>query len=261
MTRDEKDTSWKVMVREFKQGSIVQTKDAQLTIPQKNLCTQMPGCTKPLGRPIDANMAVRFIYNFIHDYKTIYSHHEFENFDDMLNSLGKDELKRLVISGRNFTEMVADLNCAMSLDKNMALKILSQPGCEGLRFYLCERPKDIDENNIQNADDNQNEISLVVVGFDSTGHDLNYWQSKAVTYKEGTPRNTIVPGQQGSKAITNIEMKSLNVEYVTPPYGIVFNDIISSGEKQTNGDVPTEKDQVSDCFVLLNMALNQHPIA
>lgn len=53
----------------------------------------------------------------------------------------------------------------MTLDRSLILKILSQPGCEGVRFYLCEKKGKLKDEFF---------ISLALVGVDQMGQDLLY---------------------------------------------------------------------------------------
>jgi len=247
MATNDKDTSWKVKVRRFKSVSAGTTTDDLLEIPQKYLCaSQWLKCQKPLGRPVNTNMAVKFIRNFLDDHQSLvdqfgYAEHNWESPDP--------KVKDFFIHAKQYFDKIAKLNYAMSLDKNMALKILSQPGCEGLRFYLCEKKMDGDvleeakAKNIPISSD-QMETSLVVVGFDICGKDLNYQYPKDATVQDGNT-GAIVPSGAGKKAIKDIKMQSLNVEYVTPPPG-------SGG-----GIVPQTGEQDPDEFVLLKYAKNQ----
>ena len=73
---------------------------------------------------------------------------------------------------------------AITLDKNVLLKTLSQPKCEGIRFYPCL--KSTAKGDV---------LSLVTVGVDDAGKDLLY------DFKPGTP----------------LETRSLVAEYGHPP--------------------------------------------
>jgi hypothetical protein len=77
---------------------------------------------------------------------------------------------------------------AITLDKNVLLKTISQPKCEGIRFYLCAKT----------GEKGEPLLSLVTVGIDEAGKDLLY------EYKEGT-------------AVADIPTRSLVAEYGYPP--------------------------------------------
>jgi hypothetical protein len=65
---------------------------------------------------------------------------------------------------------------AITIDKNILLKALSQPLCEGLRFYLCLTPplngKGPQGETIHGLP--KGTFSLVTIGVDKKGHDLHY---------------------------------------------------------------------------------------
>lgn len=247
MTTDPKDTSWKVQGKKWdpkKPNAPLNDDDnKELIIPQKDLCVEMKGYDKPLGRPIDANLAVKFIYNFIHNYRLVYDPGHFENYHDFLNSLSKDELVDLVLKGKELNNKMANLNYAMSLDRNVAQKILSQPKCEGLRFYLCARPNDKGEM----------DISLVIVGINAKGYDLNYNKPKTIKYNTDIKAGGVIPSEPGTKSIKDITMQSLTGEYVTPPYGKIFET--TAFHTKSNKNVDT--DGIPDEFILLRIAAGQ----
>ena len=83
----------------------------------------------------------------------------------------------------------------MSLDKNILLKIISQPRCEGVRFYLCLK------EGASAPPENPDVLSLVAVGVDETGKDLFYDYSEEI-HKSG---------------IENIPTIYLVAEYGHPP--------------------------------------------
>ncbi len=147
---------------------------------------------KPYGIPIDATLAINLI----------------SDFHQLLNG----EIKRKFLEGgsfafgfleseeetKNFIESTSTLveilrrSSAITIDKNILLKTLSQPGCEGLRFYLCKK-------SVKGEDF----ISLVTVGVDKHGKDHLYDHSSDNTEVKGAP----------------IENRSLVSEYGFPPGG------------------------------------------
>jgi hypothetical protein len=77
---------------------------------------------------------------------------------------------------------------AVTLDKSVLLKTISQPKCEGVRFYLC----------VKKGEKGEDLLSLVTVGVDENGKDLLY------EYTEGT-------------SVADIPTRSLIAEYGYPP--------------------------------------------
>jgi len=88
---------------------------------------------------------------------------------------------------------------ALTIDKNALLKTLSQPGCEGLRFYLC-----LKYNEVIEANDPEDILSLVTVGIDKDGKDLGYEFDEDIAA-------AIVDN------IFEVANKSLVLEYSFPP--------------------------------------------
>ena len=254
MTTDPKNTtypqnsSWKVQGRKFDSDNPDEPCDDQeLTIPQTKLCVQLPGYEDmPLGRHIDANLAVHFISNFLKHIKTIYYPDPSPEFQEFLNDPKNEEFNSFVTKTRDFHRRVLELNYGMSIDKNILLKVLSQPDCEGVRFYLCFKPND---------DPKKQKISLVMVGIDCEGRDLNYtFTSDTVTYYKGNEQGVIVPAKAGKKAIKNVVTQSSTGEYVTPPYTIVANSLFSEEECYKFHNGFDDKDDIEDYFVLLKLA-------
>ena len=77
---------------------------------------------------------------------------------------------------------------AITFDKNVLLKTISQPKCEGVRFYLC----------LKQAEQQEDVLSLVTVGVDANGKDLLY------EFQPGIP-------------VEDIQTRSLIAEYGYPP--------------------------------------------
>ncbi len=77
---------------------------------------------------------------------------------------------------------------AITFDKNVLLKTISQPKCEGVRFYLC----------LKQTEQQEDVLSLVTVGVDANGKDLLY------EYQPGIP-------------VEDIPTRSLVAEYGYPP--------------------------------------------
>jgi hypothetical protein len=127
--------------------------------PQSVTINDVPG---PYGIPIDAPLAVTMI-------KALR--------ELVAKQPGDNELRQLI-----------EGSFAITLDKNILLKTLSQPKCEGVRFYLC----------IKKGEKGEDLLSLITVGVDEAGKDLLY------EFKEGTE-------------VQDIPTRSLVAEYGFPP--------------------------------------------
>lgn len=154
---------WKTQGRKYDPSAGTRYKDDEIDIEEESRSVNMSG-TLPYGIPIDANLAVYLI----------------------------SELRRELNSGtRDFT-WIKDLlekSGGITFDKNIVLKIISQPHCEGVRLYPALK-------NHEGADF----LSLVIVGVDSVGTDLHY----------GDPK-------QDRVSLGAYDTKSLSGEYGHPP--------------------------------------------
>lgn len=111
----------------------------------------------PYGMPIDARLAVALIAAWQKKVDGLKEKLFEEKRELSLNREERDSFKALL-----------KRSSAITVDKNIILKTLSQPGCEGLRFYLCmksEPSKDEKETDF---------LSLVTVGVNEYGRDLHY---------------------------------------------------------------------------------------
>ena len=123
----------------------------------------------PYGLPVDAPMAVTLIKNLW------------------------TEVEERAKDPNSFTEWMTKLlraSFALGLDKNILLKTLSQPKCEGIRFYLALKTDE--------QPGAQGTLTVVTVGVDDKGQDLLYEN------KPGTP-------------VQDIQTRSLVAEYGYPP--------------------------------------------
>jgi hypothetical protein len=128
---------------------------------------------KPYGIPVSAKLAIALI----------------ADFQDLIQPAAggeADELKKLLIR-----------SSAITIDKNGLLKTLSQPGCEGIRFYLCKKVLTLEDSSKESF------ASLVTVGVDANGKDLHY--------------NFIKEKLSSGLVAANISSTSLVSEYSTPP--------------------------------------------
>lgn len=146
------------------------------------------GSKVPSGKPIDTPLAAYFINNFYNHYK-IYTDEHNEKYDTHVKTKNFDGLNELYKKSKTIHDHVVNITYGMTFDKDVLLKVLSQPECEGIRFYLCARA--IDPNKPE-----QLHLSLVTIGVDKDGFDLNFLQGL-------TPLDNTCP--------------SLTCEYATPP--------------------------------------------
>jgi len=172
----------------------VQTKPAEIAVLERAKSVVIPpdnDDTAPYGVPIDAKLAI----NLIHDFHAMLSEPVLGSFLDggevEFDFSEKDSRDQIVEAFQKLVEILKR-SCAITIDKNVILKTLSQPGCEGLRFYLCKK---------SNA--GENFISLVTVGVNAQGEDLLY------EYSSGSTRS----------ASTSLRNMSLISEYGHPPGG------------------------------------------
>ncbi|HTI58576.1 hypothetical protein [Mucilaginibacter sp.] len=200
----------------------------------------LPGLTGHAGRPVDANLAIHFIKNFL-------NHFEITFFKDDEEALEKAE--KLAATIENSDKLLAhfrqfhsrakkrhgallNLKYGITLEKDMILKTLSQPGCEGLRFYLCARTA-------PEFNDPYMHVSLIAVGVDDEGYDLNYNAGSA------TPNANMPSGQ-------DVNTESLTLEYMPPPPYNFTNGSTQMAEQRVENAKTRSK--FFDRFVLLNIA-------
>lgn len=93
---------------------------------------------EPYGIPIDAPLAVSLI----------------KALHEKISSLPPESDFRQMMEG----------SFAITFDKNLLLKTISQPKCEGVRFYPC----------LKEGPEEKDVLSLVTVGVDEDGNDLLY---------------------------------------------------------------------------------------
>lgn len=168
-------TADRTQCRKNKRVTVIE-KARSLEIPSDN-----PNDTDPYGIPINAKLAVNLISDF-HSYLKGPFFEKFVNgteinIDDIQASfLTKD--KREAFTKNDFQNILNDLvdilkrSCAITIDKNVILKTLSQPGCEGIRFYLCKKTISSDSQTLRTTD--KDYVSLVTVGVDKDGCDHLY---------------------------------------------------------------------------------------
>jgi hypothetical protein len=146
------------------------------------------------GQPIDAMLAIHYIrelWKEIQSRSTFEMYNKTKGFDFSL--LTEEDHKKII---RSFTWLVGLLkySAALTVSRSMLLKLLSQPECCGVRFYLgLERP-DL-------STEPKEKFTLVMVGVDNEGVDLNYEYH---------------PNVRTSDSVPDVETMSLSGEYPAP---------------------------------------------
>jgi len=237
------DTSWTAKGSVFN-SSTPDTPCENMPIPitEKGVNVTMPTCKDPMGRPIDADLAIHFIQNYLNDVKTLSE--QKGAFHGEINKLENKALMLFINKLIEHNDSIFKLNYGMTLDKNLAFKILSQTGCEGLRFYLCAKKSPKPPYGQQ--------ISLVVAGVNCEGYDLNYPKNTCYTNKGALVEADGLSAPQPTS--------SLPGEYVVPPakgQGIehFFNHI------PHDPGLTGEEKNFANRFALLNLARKGLPIS
>ena len=156
MSKDQMKKRWTAYGRNLVQtsnGSMHPSADADnpLDIFEELQNIKMGDGTKgPYGIPISTGVAVTLIKNMLEAIKS--SGHDIFGFTGDEDSKN-DILGKLILNSMGVT-----------FDKSQLLRIISQPRCEGVRFYHAVRK---DEQGKGSA-------TLVLVGVDKDGYDLNY---------------------------------------------------------------------------------------
>lgn len=202
--------------RRDKSGRIV-TRTGSVEVSEQPKSVVIPpdtDATPPYGIPIDATLAI----NLISDFQAMLSAPAIKTLMQVdPRDLADKRNGELAVKAVNTLVSILRRSCVITIDKNVMLKTLSQPGCEGLRFYLCKK-----------TEEGEDYISLVTVGVDSEGRDLLYQPAAA--------------GKKKSSASTLQDM-SLISEYGHPPRGPM------TAYKEV------EDMYAADAFVLLHEAL------
>ena len=74
-----------------------------------------------------------------------------------------------------------DNSFGFTIDKSILLQTLSQPGCEGIRFYLAMRDNTGEGQSLPGV------LTLVTVGVDSDGKDLNFTYNGDIPFVDDLP--------------------------------------------------------------------------
>jgi len=154
-------TEAKTLSADYKTGGITKAviqDDLQIfETPMSVDMEEGKGDNQPYGIPVHAKLGIALIA----DFQALLL--------PLIEKLKSPELAALLDIG--LSDNLVDLlvrSSAITIDKNVLLKTLSQPKCEGVRFYLCKKVLDESEGK-QRA-----YMSLVTVGVDAVGKDLHY---------------------------------------------------------------------------------------
>ena len=139
----------------------------------------------PYGIPVSAKLGIALIASFQKLISPLREKLKSNNFNEFFTEEQADTLTDLLTR-----------SSAITIDKNVLLKTLSQPGCEGVRFYLCKKM-------VADAGKEKAYISLVTVGVDAKGQDLHY------EYNEGRLQSGLLAA--------HLLNTSLVSEYGSPP--------------------------------------------
>jgi hypothetical protein len=132
--------------------------------------------SSPAGIPVNADMAIHLIQNFL-------GSNPFLNQKHLKSEKDVSKLRDFIEKAEEFTDKLLQMAYGVTFDKDILLKILSQPGCQGLRLYFCER------RTIKPF-----HTSLVAIGVDKDLYDLNY-QGESFT-EEMVPTKSLI-GEYG----------------------------------------------------------------
>jgi len=162
-TNEKPELSWKSvkgksLSEDYTPGNIKTTDDAIIGIYETPCSVQMGDVAvggkpaEPYGIPITAELGIGLIADLQYLIQPIVAAATKESFSAAITDESFETLQELLRH-----------SSAITIDKNVLLKTLSQPGCEGIRFYLCKK-----------VIDGASYLSLVTVGVTSDGQDLHY---------------------------------------------------------------------------------------
>lgn len=222
MSNEKPSVRWNAKGKKFckMQGQQPIPTDADIPIPELARSVDIPSNkpidnNDPYGLPIDAELAIKLISAF---HKSL-----------------PPELQKIILFGGKINispehnEIIETLvailrkSAAITIDKNIILKTLSQPECEGIRFYLCRKTVKASEKAL---DEEQYEdfLSLVTVGVNKAGQDLHYIFSPESEELNGKKTQSLTgeyghpPGGSGGSGKSLDE--SYGVKYVLLKYAL-----------------------------------------
>jgi len=171
---------------------------ANIEIPESENGIKMEYGGNIYGEPIDARLAIYYIRKLWTEIKRdrILSIHQdtrdaFASLEKTLKDNGITDQKMLRSITRlsrdlvdqsqkaeNWIAELLDRSFAITMEKSVILKTLSQPECEGIRFYLCMKDPKSTEKGKEAVDKKGNDLrgilTLLTVGVNKEGHDLHF---------------------------------------------------------------------------------------
>lgn len=237
MAKSTKTITWTVKGRAFKTNEQSQQTiqpDQDLEIKEKASTLEISGSEGPYGEPISTGVAVHLIGNMLSILST-----SKKKITDILEAYSpfigeKESVVRFLLTDEdaaalNSLRKLITKSMAITFDKSQILRIISQPGCEGVRFYQAVR-----------KDDKGNDImTLVCVGLNKDAYDLNY----AERDNNGTILQSSIPEARVAEGC-----ESLVLDWAHPP----GNTVSDSPDETTTQE--KKQDPIHDMYVLLKMA-------
>lgn len=208
-------------------GGATPHEPGDIPIPEED-GLKLPGGPNVFGEPVDAPLAVYYIRKL---WQEVLGNDEHENLlkiadntkkffsdtkdyiDNDLKDFTKEEFKMkldaltmLWEKANHWLVALLDNSFGITMDKSTMMKTLSQPGCEGMRFYLALKNKADEQQNEKKNETLSGELpivlTLVTVGVDQCAKDLHF---KFDSQK------------QDLNEIPDIETSSLCTEYPRTP--------------------------------------------
>jgi hypothetical protein len=187
----------------------------------------MPGKKEIYGLPVHARLAIFYIrklWQELEKKQLLSIHRDTKSLFDVLRGHFNSK-KSQTFKKEDFLEALEKMDkrweeandwliellrnsFAITMDKSILLKTLSQPECEGIRYYLAmkRRPdnkhKQTDDIDLTDSEGNPVKLTLVTVGVDKEGTDLHYKYDKQY---------------HSIDTIPDIENESLCTEYPRTP--------------------------------------------
>jgi hypothetical protein len=199
--------------------------DSNIDIPETDGIV-MPDGKNVYGEPVNARLAIFYIrklWQEIEKLKLLTVHEDTMIFMDIIRNHSKNKfkelkeedfevkLKEIEQKWKRANDWLIDLlrnSFGITMDKSVLLKTLSQPECEGIRYYLAMKRKPEEEKSvtyegeIKDSKGRPVKLTLVTVGVDKKGTDLHYEYD---------------PEKVEDKRIPDVENKSLCTEYPRTP--------------------------------------------
>lgn len=170
-----------------------------LTIEEDATTLIIPNSEGPYGEPLSTGVAVHLIRNMYDIVKK--SVQIIDSF--LLNRKEGNAIDVLLtpdkIATLEFLKKLIRDSMAITFDKSQILRLISQPGCEGIRFYQALR-----------VVNDQKVMTLVAVGLNRNACDLNY----ATREQDGRVSNSTI-------TCSDHTCNSLLLDWAHPPGGTI----------------------------------------